>query len=322
MPVISPAPFSWWKPAKSGSAAMSSRGTMTVTPVRTGPCPITSGPSPESRSCALRGLPATSVMAFQRPVSKLADADAEVARAYRAAQATLVRSRSSLASRRIGHLVKKLHARVSRFDHTGGHHILPAEVFRRQSGSIDPWILRRRRHDCGVRKKEKGMTPTSASLLNRRRFVGMGAALSAAMAMGFPRFDATALAQSAEQTLAHSLRRTADVRHRHDGRRYRHPVGQPPVRGFDPLRLGKRAAISRSGEELGHLDGQSDLHLPPQRRPALERRLATDRPRLRIHVQAQSDPALAGTARHVFLYPEGRRGLFHRQDAPIRRRSP
>jgi oligopeptide transport system substrate-binding protein len=45
------------------------------------------------------------------------------------------------------------------------------------------------------------MTPTSASLLSRRRFVGMSAALSAAMAMSAPRFSKHALAQSPEQTL-------------------------------------------------------------------------------------------------------------------------
>ncbi|HEY7032580.1 MAG TPA: twin-arginine translocation signal domain-containing protein, partial [Thermomicrobiales bacterium] len=45
------------------------------------------------------------------------------------------------------------------------------------------------------------MTPTSGPLLNRRRFVGMSAALSAALAMNLPRLTDSALAQSAEQTL-------------------------------------------------------------------------------------------------------------------------
>jgi oligopeptide transport system substrate-binding protein len=45
------------------------------------------------------------------------------------------------------------------------------------------------------------MTPLSSSLLNRRRFVGMSAALSAALAMGAPRFAGTVSAQAAEQTL-------------------------------------------------------------------------------------------------------------------------
>jgi oligopeptide transport system substrate-binding protein len=45
------------------------------------------------------------------------------------------------------------------------------------------------------------MTTASVRLFGRRRFVGMSAALSAAMAMSFPRFDGVALAQSAEQTL-------------------------------------------------------------------------------------------------------------------------
>src|SRR6516165_6838252 len=45
------------------------------------------------------------------------------------------------------------------------------------------------------------MTPTSGPLLNRRRFVGMGAALAAAMAVGFPRLDERVLAQSTEQVL-------------------------------------------------------------------------------------------------------------------------
>ena len=45
------------------------------------------------------------------------------------------------------------------------------------------------------------MTTASVRLLGRRRFVGMSAALSAAMAISFPRFDGVTLAQSAEQTL-------------------------------------------------------------------------------------------------------------------------
>ncbi|HEY7032372.1 MAG TPA: peptide ABC transporter substrate-binding protein [Thermomicrobiales bacterium] len=45
------------------------------------------------------------------------------------------------------------------------------------------------------------MTPTSGPLLNRRRFVGMSAALSAALAMNLPNFADGVLAQSAEQTL-------------------------------------------------------------------------------------------------------------------------
>jgi hypothetical protein len=46
-PVSSPLPFSRWQPAKTGSRAESApRGTITVTPVRIGPCPVTSGPSP------------------------------------------------------------------------------------------------------------------------------------------------------------------------------------------------------------------------------------------------------------------------------------
>jgi oligopeptide transport system substrate-binding protein len=45
------------------------------------------------------------------------------------------------------------------------------------------------------------MTPVSAPLLSRRRFVGMSAALSAAMAMSFPRLAGTVRAQGAEQAL-------------------------------------------------------------------------------------------------------------------------
>ncbi len=45
------------------------------------------------------------------------------------------------------------------------------------------------------------MTPITSSLLNRRRFVGMSAALSAALAMGAPRFAGTVSAQAAEQML-------------------------------------------------------------------------------------------------------------------------
>jgi hypothetical protein len=46
-PVISPAPLRLCTPAKTGMPAPARpRGWIAVTPVRTGPCPTTSGPSP------------------------------------------------------------------------------------------------------------------------------------------------------------------------------------------------------------------------------------------------------------------------------------
>ena len=50
VPVISPLPFWLWKPANTGSRQrLGGRGRMAVTPVRTGPRPGTSGPSPAMR---------------------------------------------------------------------------------------------------------------------------------------------------------------------------------------------------------------------------------------------------------------------------------
>src|SRR5262245_15655969 len=67
-PVSSPLPFRVAVPANSGSAQTSpSWGITTVTPVRTGPWPTTSGPSPEIRVVCPTRIPATSVMALRGP---------------------------------------------------------------------------------------------------------------------------------------------------------------------------------------------------------------------------------------------------------------
>ena len=56
-------------PANTGlSASGSGRGTTTVTPVRTGPSPTTSGPSPAIRVTWPTATPGTSTMAFSGPV--------------------------------------------------------------------------------------------------------------------------------------------------------------------------------------------------------------------------------------------------------------
>ena len=66
-PVISPLPFSVWQPANTGESPIPSCGTITVTPVRTGPWPTTSGPSPSIRVTVPTRTPATSVMALFGP---------------------------------------------------------------------------------------------------------------------------------------------------------------------------------------------------------------------------------------------------------------
>jgi len=66
-PVSSSLPLRRCAPANSGCSHASPGGRITVTPVRTGPRPTCSGPSPAiSVRCPTR-TPATSVIAFQRP---------------------------------------------------------------------------------------------------------------------------------------------------------------------------------------------------------------------------------------------------------------
>ena len=66
-PVSSPTPETRWNPANLGRSQGSGPGRTTVTPVRTGPWPRTSGPDPLTMvSCPTR-TPATSVMALHRP---------------------------------------------------------------------------------------------------------------------------------------------------------------------------------------------------------------------------------------------------------------
>src|SRR5580704_16332375 len=68
VPVISPLPFCENQPAKTGFIMESlPRGRTAVTPVRTGPWPITSFPSPEISVVWPTATPATSVMALSGP---------------------------------------------------------------------------------------------------------------------------------------------------------------------------------------------------------------------------------------------------------------
>jgi hypothetical protein len=66
-PVISPVPLRTNAPAGTFFRHTSSRGTTTVTPVRTGPSPGFKGPSPLDRVVCPTFTPATSVMAFKGP---------------------------------------------------------------------------------------------------------------------------------------------------------------------------------------------------------------------------------------------------------------
>ena len=67
VPVISPLPFNENQPAKTWSVDVLPRGRIAVTPVRTGPVPTFSAPSPEMSVVIPTSTPATSVMAFSGP---------------------------------------------------------------------------------------------------------------------------------------------------------------------------------------------------------------------------------------------------------------
>src|SRR5258708_3734997 len=65
VPVISPLPLSEYQPAAHGCPTPSRpRGRIAVTPVRTGPAPTTSGPSPPINVVTPTSTPPTSVIAF------------------------------------------------------------------------------------------------------------------------------------------------------------------------------------------------------------------------------------------------------------------
>ena len=71
IPDTSPAPFRMKPPPTTRSSkTLLGLGRMAVTPVRTGPWPTTSGPWPSMMVEWPTFTPATSVMAFQRPVLK------------------------------------------------------------------------------------------------------------------------------------------------------------------------------------------------------------------------------------------------------------
>src|SRR5207244_12897774 len=68
VPVISPLPFSDHQPAKTGLFIESfARGSTAVTPVRTGPLPTCSFPSPDMSVVCPTVTPETSVIAFSVP---------------------------------------------------------------------------------------------------------------------------------------------------------------------------------------------------------------------------------------------------------------
>ena len=69
-PETSPAPLSTKAPASTLSAKMGSGGRMAVTPVRTGPLPTTSGPSPRMSVVWPTRTPGTSVIALSDPVGR------------------------------------------------------------------------------------------------------------------------------------------------------------------------------------------------------------------------------------------------------------
>src|SRR6185436_8336441 len=64
VPVISPLPFNENQPAKTWSLELLPRGRIAVTPVRTGPLPTLSAPSPEMSVVTPTSTPATSVIAL------------------------------------------------------------------------------------------------------------------------------------------------------------------------------------------------------------------------------------------------------------------
>ena len=81
VPVISPLPLREYQPAKTGSLMLFlPRGRMAVTPVRTGPLPTTSLPSPEMSVVKPTSTPATSVMALIGAGGAV-EGNAEIARA-------------------------------------------------------------------------------------------------------------------------------------------------------------------------------------------------------------------------------------------------
>src|SRR5882672_2056135 len=67
VPVISPFPFWENQPPKTGSDDCLPRGQTAVTPVRTGPAPTCSLPSPEMSVVCPTSTPATSTMEFSGP---------------------------------------------------------------------------------------------------------------------------------------------------------------------------------------------------------------------------------------------------------------
>src|SRR5882724_7353473 len=120
---ISPLPFSLNQPPKTGSPFVAPRGKMAVTPVRTGPWPTTSFPSPLMIVAWPTVTPATSVIALRRPGVPSKGTPRSRARG-RLCACTVDATRSSAGSSRMsGH-----HVREQCLPHVGGG--LPARLAR------------------------------------------------------------------------------------------------------------------------------------------------------------------------------------------------
>ncbi len=94
VPVISPLPLSVNQAAKTASLEVLPRGWMAVTPVRTGPLPTTSLPSPEMSVVCPTSTPWTSVMALLGPGLPSNGTPRSRARGLVWAEAAIVRMRA------------------------------------------------------------------------------------------------------------------------------------------------------------------------------------------------------------------------------------
>ena len=105
-PVNSPAPFKSKAPAKTGSSfVFRPRGTMAVTPVRTGPFPTSSFPSPRMIVLWPTATPATSVIALSGPGAPSNGIPRSRARGRPAAERTAGSARSRARAAAVGRFV-------------------------------------------------------------------------------------------------------------------------------------------------------------------------------------------------------------------------
>src|SRR5215204_2418345 len=177
---------------------MSSRGTIMVTPVRTGPCPMTSGPSPAISVVCPTRIPSTSVIAFHRPV----------ANRPMLIPSSRARTRTSAGATPVP--IRALHeneypGRCKRLTTSETHHILRPTLGESHTLTHRPFsglCCQCTAQQPGDITRGGRMVSKSASSLNRRRFVQGSAALSAALAMSRPAFSPNAGAQEGgEQVL-------------------------------------------------------------------------------------------------------------------------